>query len=83
MRSTVPTREASSPPWFACWATSTSPKESIAGFAVLQVDSREEAIKWATCFADVIGNVEIEVRRVIEISDVAPENDPTEEGGQR
>jgi hypothetical protein len=57
-------------------------KELIAGFAVLQVESKEEAIEWATRFADVIGDVEIEVRQVIEISDFAPENDPTDEGGQ-
>jgi hypothetical protein len=58
-------------------------KELIAGFAVLQVDSKEEAIEWATRFADVIGDVEIEVRQVIELSDIAPEADTTEEGGQR
>jgi hypothetical protein len=58
-------------------------KELIAGFAVLQVESKEEAIEWATRFADVIGDVEIEVRQVIEISDFAPEADPTNEGGQR
>jgi hypothetical protein len=58
-------------------------KELIAGFAVLQVDSKEEAIEWATRFADVIGDVEIEVRQVVEISDLAPEADPTNEGGQR
>jgi hypothetical protein len=58
-------------------------KELIAGFAVLQVDSKEVAIEWATRFADVIGDVEIEVRQVIEVSDFAPEADTTKEGGQR
>src|ERR671921_3040148 len=58
-------------------------KELIAGFAVLQVESKEEAIEWATRFADVIGDVEIEVRQVIEMSDFAPEADTTNEGGQR
>ena len=57
-------------------------KELIAGFAVLQVDSKEEAIEWATRFADVIGDVEIEVRQVIEISDLPPEVVRTNEGGQ-
>jgi len=57
-------------------------KELIAGFAVLQVDSKEEAIEWATRFADVIGDVEIEVRQVIEISDLPPEAVRTNEGGQ-
>jgi hypothetical protein len=51
-------------------------KELIAGFAVLQVESKEKAIEWATRFADVIGDVEIEVRQVVEISDLAPENVP-------
>ena len=55
----------------------------IAGFAVLQVDSKEQAIEWATRFADVIGDVEIEIRQVVEISDFAPENDPTNEGGPK
>ena len=55
-------------------------KELIAGFAVLQVESKEEAIEWATRFADVIGDVEIEVRQVIEISDLPPE-DSRREGG--
>ena len=49
-------------------------KELIAGFAVLQVESKEEAIEWATRFADVIGDVEIEVRQVVEISDLPPED---------
>ena len=56
-------------------------KELIAGFAVLQVESKEEAIEWATRFADVIGDVDIEVRQVIEMSDFAPEAGPTHEGG--
>ena len=53
-------------------------KELIAGFAVLQVESKEEAIQWASRFADVIGDVDIEVRQVVEISDLAPETVPPE-----
>jgi hypothetical protein len=48
---------------------------------VLQVESKEEAIEWATRFADVIGDVEVEVRQVIEMSDFAPEAGPAHEGG--
>ncbi|MGI8860833.1 MAG: YciI family protein [Rubrobacteraceae bacterium] len=55
-------------------------KELIAGFAVVQVESKDEAIEWATRFADVIGDVEIEVRQVIELSDFVPENAPPETG---
>lgn len=58
-------------------------KELIAGFAVLQVESKEEAIEWATRFAEVIGDVEIEVRQVVELSDFASEAGTTNEGGQR
>ena len=69
-------------------------KELIAGFAIVQVESKEEAIEWATRFAEVHGDVEIEVRQVIEISDFAPEAEdraetppeeaePTNEGGTR
>src|SRR5215210_7350065 len=57
---------------------SAEAKELIAGFAIIQVASKDEAIEWATRFADVIGDVEIEVRQVIEMSDFVPEEtDPT------
>ena len=49
-------------------------KELIAGFAIIDVKSKEEAIEWATRFANVIGDVEIEIRQVVEISDFPPEN---------
>jgi hypothetical protein len=44
-------------------------KELIAGFAILQVASKEEAIEWATRFAAIIGDVEIEIRQVVEAAD--------------
>ena len=53
-------------------------KELIAGFAIIQVDSKEAAIEWATRFADVLGDVEIEIRQVVELSDFPPENVPPE-----
>ena len=49
-------------------------KELIAGFAIIDVNSKEEAIEWATRFANVIGEVEIEIRQVVEVSDFPPEN---------
>ncbi|HEU5100168.1 MAG TPA: tRNA (N6-threonylcarbamoyladenosine(37)-N6)-methyltransferase TrmO [Roseiflexaceae bacterium] len=48
-------------------------KELIAGFAILDVPSKAEAIEWATRFAKVIGDVEIEIRQVVEQADFAPE----------
>jgi hypothetical protein len=49
-------------------------KELIAGFAIIEVNSKDEAIEWATRFANVIGDVEIEIRQVVELSDFPPEN---------
>lgn len=40
----------------------TEAKEVIAGYAVLQVQSRDEAVEWADRFAKLIGDVEVEVR---------------------
>jgi hypothetical protein len=51
-------------------------KELIAGFALIDVSSKDEAIEWATRFADLIGDVEIEIRQVVELSDFGPEYAP-------
>ncbi len=48
-------------------------KELIAGFAIIEVNSKQEAIEWATRFANVIGDVEIEIRQVVELSDFGPD----------
>jgi hypothetical protein len=37
-------------------------KEKIAGFALVEVASLEEAIEWADPFARLVGDVEIDVR---------------------
>ena len=45
-------------------------KEVIAGFAILQVGSRDEAVEWASRFGKIIGDgIEVEVRRIAEASD--------------
>jgi hypothetical protein len=44
----------------------TEAKEVIGGFAMVQVRSKEEAIEWASRFAEAIGDVEVEVRQVAE-----------------
>ena len=49
-------------------------KELIAGFAIIEVASKEAAIEWAKRFANVIGDIEIEIRQVVELSDFPPEN---------
>jgi len=45
-------------------------KELIAGFAILEVSSREEAIELAKRFASVVGTPRIDVRQVMEYSDL-------------
>lgn len=47
----------------------TEAKEVVGGFFIIQVDSREEAIQWASRFAELVGDVEVEVRRVAEAED--------------
>lgn len=44
----------------------TEAKEVIGGFAMLQVRSIDEAIEWASRFAETIGDVEVEVRQIAE-----------------
>jgi hypothetical protein len=52
----------------------TEAKELIGGYWIIDVKSREEAIEWAKRVPDVQGaTFEIEVRRVQEMSDFAPE----------
>ncbi|MET7706938.1 YciI family protein [Micromonospora sp. NPDC005413] len=49
----------------------TETKELIAGFALVDVRSQEEAVEWGRRFADIfaetIGEVEVDVRRVFEM----------------
>lgn len=40
----------------------TESKELIAGFSIMELASKEEAIEWATRFAHLIGDVEIDIR---------------------
>jgi hypothetical protein len=45
-------------------------KELIAGFAILEVRSRDEAIELAKRFAGVVGTERIDVRQIMEFSDL-------------
>jgi hypothetical protein len=45
-------------------------KELIAGFAILEVDSLAEAVEHARKFALLVGSERVDVRRVIEFSDL-------------
>jgi hypothetical protein len=47
-------------------------KELIGGIIVVDVRSRDEAVEWAARLAEALGN-EVEVRRVVEEADFAPD----------
>jgi hypothetical protein len=52
----------------------TETKELIAGFWMLQVRSKDEAIEWVRRFPKpLMGDAEIEIRQVIEAADFGPE----------
>jgi hypothetical protein len=48
----------------------TESKELIAGFSILNVNSIDEVIEWASRFAVLIGDVQIEIRPLYEPSDL-------------
>jgi hypothetical protein len=50
----------------------TESKELIGGFALLQAESKEEAIELAKTFLKVAGDGECEIRQVFEASECAP-----------
>ena len=46
-------------------------KELIAGFVIIDVPSKQEAIEWAKRYAELLGDVNIEIRQVVEAADLA------------
>ncbi len=53
----------------------TEAKELIAGYTMIQVKSREEAIEWSKRFPNPVGEgaeAEIEVRQLYELDDLGP-----------
>jgi hypothetical protein len=57
----------------------TEAREVIGGFAVLQVDSREQAIELGQRFASLFDEVSVEVRRVMEFEDL-PDHVQSQQG---
>ena len=45
-------------------------KELIAGFVIVDLPSKQDAIEWAKRYAEVLGEVEIEIRQVVEAADL-------------
>jgi hypothetical protein len=54
----------------------TETKELIAGFALFQVKSKEEAVEWTKRFLEVAGDGESEIRQLYEADDLGPEFTP-------
>jgi hypothetical protein len=56
----------------------TEAKELVAGYTIIQVKSREEAIEWAKRWPslDGDGEVELELRQIYEADDFGPEMTP-------
>lgn len=54
----------------------TESKELVAGFALLEVGSKEEAIEWTKRFLEVAGEGESEIRRIAGPDDFGPEFTP-------
>ena len=51
----------------------TETKELVAGFALIQAASKEEAIEWTKRFLNVAGDGESEIRQIYEEADFDPE----------
>jgi hypothetical protein len=60
----------------------TETKELVAGFALIQAKSKEEAIEWTTRFLHVAGDGESEIRQIFDPTDFAPEVFPPEEAAR-
>jgi hypothetical protein len=39
-------------------------KELISGYTILKADSRQEAVAWATRYAEILGDIEVDVREI-------------------
>lgn len=44
----------------------TEAKEVIGGFALINAEDRADAVEWCSRYAELFGNVEVEVREVFE-----------------
>jgi hypothetical protein len=56
----------------------TEAKEIVGGFAIIQANSKEEAITWTRRFLEVAGDGECEIRQLYEDPALAPQANPSE-----
>lgn len=47
--------------------------DTISNYAILNVTSLEEAVAWSTRWAEVFGELEYEIRQIVEMEDLPPE----------
>ena len=52
-------------------ARTPRPKELVAGFAIIDVESRDEAVHWVTRFAEAAGVERMEIRELFLQEDMA------------
>jgi len=60
----------------------TEAREVIGGFALIQVRSKDEAVEWASRYAALFDDVEVEVRQVAEMSDCHPDAAPAQDAAE-
>jgi hypothetical protein len=60
----------------------TETKELVAGYAIFQVDTMEEAVEWTKKFLNVLGTGQCELRPVFDMSDFPAESIPPEEAAR-
>lgn len=54
----------------------TEAKELVAGFAIIQAASREEAIEWVKRWPHEDGDLDLEIRPILEVEDLGPNLTP-------
>jgi hypothetical protein len=54
----------------------TETKELIAGFVILEVESIDDAVEWAKRFGAIVGDVEVDIRRVVGAEDFGDDFTP-------
>ncbi len=60
----------------------TESKELVASYALFQVDTMEEAVRWTARFLEVLGEGECELRPIFEASDFSPDVFPPEQAAE-
>lgn len=60
----------------------TESKELVASYAIFQVDSMDEAVRWTSRFLEVLGEGECEIRPIFEATDFPDDIFPPDEAAR-